>query len=108
LPILHVACVAGLYSKPQCFDYEHARKEFEVTCFSAIRDLMNKTGVQPRQIGIVITNSSLFNPTPSLSATIMNHFKMPHTTFNYNLGGMGCSAGGRQALAQLQQPQPVS
>jgi 3-ketoacyl-CoA synthase len=54
---------------------------------------MNKTGVQPRQIGIVITNSSLFNPTPSLSATIMNHFKMPHTTFNYNLGGMGCSAG---------------
>jgi len=54
---------------------------------------LNKTGVQPRQIGIVITNSSLFNPTPSLSATIMNHFKMPHTTFNYNLGGMGCSAG---------------
>jgi predicted naringenin-chalcone synthase len=53
----------------------------------------NVTGVQPRQISMVITNSSLFNPTPSLSATIMNHFKMPHTTLNYNLGGMGCSAG---------------
>jgi len=48
-------------------------------------------GVQPRQIGIVVVNSSLFNPTPSLSATIMNHFKMPHTVLNYNLGGMGCS-----------------
>jgi hypothetical protein len=84
----------GLYSKPQCFDYAHARKEFETTCFSAIRDLLNKTGVQPRQIGIVITNSSLFNPTPSLAATIMNHFKMPPSTFGYNLGGMGCSAGG--------------
>lgn len=48
-------------------------------------------GVQPRQIGVVVVNSSLFNPTPSLSATIMNHFKMPHTTLNYNLGGMGCS-----------------
>lgn len=82
-----------LYSKPQCIDYAHARKEFETTCFTAIRDLLNKTGVQPRQVGIVITNSSLFNPTPSLSATIMNHFKMPHTTLNYNLGGMGCSAG---------------
>uniref|UniRef100_A0A383VE34 3-ketoacyl-CoA synthase n=1 Tax=Tetradesmus obliquus TaxID=3088 RepID=A0A383VE34_TETOB len=82
-----------LYSKPQYFDYEHARKEFEVTCFSAIKDLLNKTGVQPRQISMVITNSSLFNPTPSLSATIMHHFKMPHTTLNYNLGGMGCSAG---------------
>jgi predicted naringenin-chalcone synthase len=50
-------------------------------------------GVQPRQIGIIITNSSLFNTTPSLSATIMNHFKMSSKTLNYNLAGMGCSAG---------------
>lgn len=35
---------------------------------------------------------SLFNPTPSLSAMIMNHFKMGSRTINYNLGGMGCSA----------------
>lgn len=52
----------------------------------------HNTGVQPRQIGCVITNSSLFNPTPSLSAMIMNHFKMGTRTINYNLGGMGCSA----------------
>lgn len=45
------------------------------------------------QINFVITNSSLFNPTPSLSAAIMNHFKMAATTINYSLGGMGCSAG---------------
>jgi hypothetical protein len=50
------------------------------------------TGIQPRQIGCVIVNSSLFNPTPSLSACIMNHFKMGSKTINYNLGGMGCSA----------------
>ena len=42
-------------------------------------------------MGAVIVNSSLFNPTPSLSAMIMNRFKMPPTTINYNLGGMGCS-----------------
>jgi predicted naringenin-chalcone synthase len=53
-------------------------------------------GVQPRQIGIIITNSSLFNTTPSLSATIMNHFKMSSKTLNYNLAGMGCSAGEAQ------------
>jgi hypothetical protein len=35
-----------LYSKPQYFDYAHARKEFEVTCFTAIKDLLNKTGAQ--------------------------------------------------------------
>jgi hypothetical protein len=28
-------------------------------------------GIQPRQIGCVIVNSSLFNPTPSLAAMIM-------------------------------------
>jgi 3-ketoacyl-CoA synthase len=49
-------------------------------------------GIQPRQIGCVIVNSSLFNPTPSLAAMIMNHFKMGSRTINYNLGGMGCSA----------------
>jgi hypothetical protein len=49
---LHLSA-AGLYSKPQFFDYEHARKEFEITCFSAIKDLLNKTGVQPWQAGSV-------------------------------------------------------
>jgi hypothetical protein len=33
------------------------------------------------------------NPTPSLSAAIINHFKMPASVINYSLGGMGCSAG---------------
>jgi hypothetical protein len=62
-----------------------------VCCFSAVRDLLNKTGVSPKQVGVVITNCSLFNPTPSLSATIINHFGMGGRTINYNLGGMGCS-----------------
>jgi hypothetical protein len=66
-------------------------------CFTAIRDLLNKTGVQPRQIKVVVVNCSLFNPTPSLSATIMNHFKMSSSTINYNLSGMGCSGGGATA-----------
>jgi hypothetical protein len=56
-----------------------------------VRDVLAKTGVHPRQIGCVIVNCSLFNPTPSLSAMIMNHFKMSSNVINYNLGGMGCS-----------------
>jgi hypothetical protein len=58
-----------------------------------VKDLLNKTGVTPKQVGIIITNCSLFNPTPSLGATIMNHFGMGTNTLNYNLGGMGCSGG---------------
>lgn len=69
---------------------EAARFEFGATCFTAIQELLDKTGTTPKQIDYVITNSSLFNPTPSLSAAIMNHFKMRSTTVNYSLGGMGC------------------
>jgi 3-ketoacyl-CoA synthase len=80
-----------------CLDHkpgmEAARLEYEATCFSVVEELLAKTGVKPSQIKFVITNSSLFNPTPSLSAAIMNRFKLRHDTINYSLGGMGCSAG---------------
>ena len=45
------------------------------------------------QVDIVIVNCSLFNPTPSLSAMIVNHFGMRPDIKSYNLSGMGCSAG---------------
>ncbi|RVX19606.1 3-ketoacyl-CoA synthase 11 [Vitis vinifera] len=35
----------------------------------------------------------LFNPTPSLSAMVINHYKLRGNIISYNLGGMGCSAG---------------
>jgi hypothetical protein len=44
-------------------------------------------------VDILIVNCSLFNPTPSLSAMIVNHFKMKSNVVSYNLSGMGCSAG---------------
>jgi 3-ketoacyl-CoA synthase len=72
---------------------EPARFEFSATCFPAIEDLFAKSGVLPSQVKFIVTNSSLFNPTPSLSAMIMNHFKMSADTKNYSLGGMGCSGG---------------
>lgn len=72
---------------------EAARFEFGATCFTTIAELLDKTGIHPQQVDYIITNSSLFNPTPSLSAAIMNHFKMNSKCINYSLGGMGCSAG---------------
>jgi 3-ketoacyl-CoA synthase len=41
----------------------------------------------------LVTNSSLLNPTPSLSALIVNKFKMRSDIHSFSLGGMGCSAG---------------
>ncbi|KAJ8549083.1 hypothetical protein K7X08_032790 [Anisodus acutangulus] len=72
---------------------EEARKEAEMVMFGAIDELLEKTGVKAKDIGILVVNCSLFNPTPSLSAMIVNHYKLRGNIMSYNLGGMGCSAG---------------
>ncbi|KAI4316286.1 hypothetical protein L6164_024281 [Bauhinia variegata] len=70
-----------------------ARKEAELVMFGAIDQLLEKTRMKPKDIGILIVNCSLFNPTPSLSAMVINHYKLRGNILSYNLGGMGCSAG---------------
>ncbi|RZC92717.1 hypothetical protein C5167_011799 [Papaver somniferum] len=74
-----------------CMD--KARIEIETVLFGAIDEVLNKTGIKPSEIGILVVNSSLFNPTPSLCSMIINHYKLKSDIVSYNLGGMGCSAG---------------
>eukprot|EP00871_Galdieria_phlegrea_P005040 jgi/Galph1/5537/GphlegSOOS_G4168.1 len=50
-------------------------------------------GMNPATVDILVVNCSLFNPTPSLSSMIVNHYKMKPSIRTYNLSGMGCSAG---------------
>ncbi|TVU25324.1 hypothetical protein EJB05_27816, partial [Eragrostis curvula] len=82
-----------LRSPPTPSSMTEARAEAEAVMFGAIDGVLAKTGVKARDIGIVVVNCSLFNPTPSHSATIVNHYKMRKDVASYNLGGMGCSAG---------------
>ncbi|KAB1204559.1 3-ketoacyl-CoA synthase 11 [Morella rubra] len=70
-----------------------ARKEAEAVMFGALDQLFEKTCLRPKDIGVLIVNCSLFNPTPSLSAMVINHYKLRGNIISYNLGGMGCSAG---------------
>ncbi|PKA53838.1 3-ketoacyl-CoA synthase 11 [Apostasia shenzhenica] len=70
-----------------------AKKEAEAVMFGAIDELFAKTNLKPKEVGILVVNCSLFNPTPSLSAMIVNHYKLRGNIVSYNLGGMGCSAG---------------
>ena len=70
-----------------------ARKEAEMVMFGALDQLFERTCLKPKDIGILIVNCSLFNPTPSLSAMVINHYKLRGNIICYNLGGMGCSAG---------------
>ncbi|EFJ29634.1 hypothetical protein SELMODRAFT_91671 [Selaginella moellendorffii] len=70
-----------------------ARREAEQVMFGAIDEVLDKTHVKPKDIGMLIVNCSLFNPTPSLSAMIVNHYKLRGNIKSFNLAGMGCSAG---------------
>lgn len=72
---------------------EAARKEAEMVIFSCVDNLLNKTGLNPKDIDILIVNCSLFCPTPSLSSMVVNKYKMRSNIKSFNLSGMGCSGG---------------
>eukprot|EP00164_Ancoracysta_twista_P002787 GFYU01003707.1.p1 GENE.GFYU01003707.1~~GFYU01003707.1.p1 ORF type:complete len:502 (-),score=162.37 GFYU01003707.1:204-1709(-) len=78
---------------PPEINMQRAKEEAEMIMYGAIDDLFKKTGLGAKDIDILIVNCSLFNPTPSLSAMIVNHYKMKTSIETYNLSGMGCSAG---------------
>ncbi|XWS22507.1 hypothetical protein CRYUN_Cryun29cG0041900 [Craigia yunnanensis] len=72
---------------------EAARGEAEIVIFSAMDSLFKKTGLKPKDIDNLIVNCSLFSPTPSLSAMVINKYKLRINIKSFNLSGMGCSAG---------------
>ncbi|KAJ9696007.1 hypothetical protein PVL29_008325 [Vitis rotundifolia] len=74
---------------------EEARKEAEMVMFGAVDELLAKTGLKGKEIGMVVVNCTIFNPVPSLSSMIVNRYKLGENVLSYNLGGMGCSGGVR-------------
>lgn len=80
-------------STENCATMKEGRAEASTVIFGALDELFEKTKVRPKDIGVLVVNCSIFNPTPSLSAMIINHYKMRGNILSYNLGGMGCSAG---------------
>ncbi|KAH7351971.1 hypothetical protein KP509_19G023000 [Ceratopteris richardii] len=67
--------------------------QFHIVITQTVEKLLKKTGVSPSEIDILVVNSGAFNPSPSLTAHVVNHFKMRSDIKCFNLAGMGCSAG---------------
>ncbi|PKU79958.1 3-ketoacyl-CoA synthase 6 [Dendrobium catenatum] len=70
-----------------------SRDEAELVIFSAVDDVLRKTGVDPTEIDILIINCNSFFPMPSLTAMVVNRYKLRSTVKSFNLSGMGCSCG---------------
>lgn len=83
----------AIMSNENCATMKEGRLEASTVMFGALDELFEKTRIRPKDVGVLVVNCSIFNPTPSLSAMIINHYKMRGNILSFNLGGMGCSAG---------------
>eukprot|EP00210_Caulerpa_lentillifera_P004224 g4029.t1 len=73
--------------------YNESIAEMELSLFGAVEGLLEKTNISPKDVDILVTCCSIFCPTPSMTAAIVNRFKMRPDIQSYHLGGMGCSMG---------------
>ncbi|XP_074566001.1 3-ketoacyl-CoA synthase 20-like [Curcuma longa] len=101
---------ASLLCNPPDMCYRTAQEEAETVIFGAVDELFRNTGVASRDVGVLVTNCSLHNPTPTYSDMIVHRYKMSADVITYNLSGMGCSAGliAIDLVRQLLQVHPKS
>lgn len=69
------------------------REETETVLFTLVKDILTKHDLNPKNIDILVTNCSIFCPTPSISSMIINKFGFRSNIKSVSLSGMGCSAG---------------
>ncbi|KAK1290442.1 3-ketoacyl-CoA synthase 12 [Acorus calamus] len=81
--------VEGRESEPTMAD---AMEEMDDCFFSSLDELFSRSGFDPSDVDVLVVNVSMFSPTPSLAARIVNRYKMREDVKTYNLSGMGCNA----------------
>ncbi|CAJ1963661.1 unnamed protein product [Sphenostylis stenocarpa] len=88
------ACMPeSVHELPPDDSMKPAQAEVELVLFRIVEDLLSKHKVHPKNIDILVSNCSLFCPTPSITSMIINKFGFRSNIKSVNLSGMGCSAG---------------
>ncbi|XP_061337215.1 3-ketoacyl-CoA synthase 7 [Gastrolobium bilobum] len=88
------ACMPeSVHEVPPDGSLKHAQAEIELVLFTIVKELLSKHNVHPKSIDILVSNCSLFCPTPSITSMIINKFGFRSNIKSVSLSGMGCSAG---------------
>lgn len=88
------ACVPiTLHELPPNSSFNPAREEIEEVLFTVVKDLLAKHKLSPKSIDILVSNCSIFCPTPAITDMIINKFGLRSNVKSISLSGMGCSAG---------------
>jgi len=97
-----------IYAETPLTDLDAAAEEAKMVTTGLVTDLLDKTGLRPTDIDILVTNCSIYCPTPSLASLVVNTFKMREDIEAYHLGGMGCATGvvGLSLVRDLLQAHP--
>nr|GMD61359.1 3-ketoacyl-CoA synthase 12-like [Ipomoea batatas] len=75
-----------------CPAYEDGISEMEEFFHDSIGRMLERQGICGSEIDVLVVNVSMLASVPSLSARIINRYKMREDIKVYNLSGMGCSA----------------
>lgn len=80
----------GIVEFPADLSLQAARKEAEIVMYHCIDKLLAENNLKPEDVDILVSNCSLFNPTPSITSMIINHYNFRTDIQSFHLGGMGC------------------
>ncbi|WIA35445.1 hypothetical protein OEZ86_003885 [Tetradesmus obliquus] len=87
------ACIQPVHCDEPKMDLHNAQAECKLVYGQVISEVLRKTGLKATDVDILLTNTSIYCPTPSIASLVVNMFGMREDVQCYHMGGMGCAMG---------------